>query len=48
MGNFISASKKQLDELATLYEANITLNNSATSYFENAYIVLLGLDTEKE
>lgn len=44
MGKFIWASKKPLDELATIYEANITLNKSATSYFENAYVVLLGLD----
>jgi hypothetical protein len=44
MNNFVWASKKPLDELATLYEANITLNKSATTYFEDAYIVLLGLD----
>ncbi len=44
MNNFIWASKKPLDDIATLYEANITLNKSASSYFENAYIVLLGLD----
>ncbi len=44
MSEFVWASKKPLDEIATLYEANITLNKSATSYFENAYIVLLGLD----
>jgi hypothetical protein len=48
MSKFVWASKKPLDELATLYEANITLNKSATSYFENAYIVLLGLDTENK
>ena len=48
MSNFVWASKKPLDELATLYEANITLNKSATSYFENAYIVLLGLDRENK
>ena len=46
MMNFTWASKKPLDEIATLYEANITLNKSATSYFENAYVVLLGLDRE--
>lgn len=46
MSKFVWASKKPLDELATLYEANITLNKSATSYFEHAYIVLLGLDKE--
>ncbi len=48
MSNFIWASKKPLDELATLYEANITLNKSATTYFESAYIVLLGLDKENK
>jgi len=46
MNNFIWASKKPLDDIATLYEANITLNKSASSYFENAYIVLLGLDRD--
>lgn len=46
MMNFTWASKKPLDEIATLYEANITLNKSATSYFENAYVVLLGLDRD--
>lgn len=46
MTNFVWASKKLLDDIATLYEANITLNKSATSYFENAYIVLLGLDRD--
>ena len=48
MTNFIWASKKPLDDIATLYEANITLNKSATSYFENAYVVLLGLDVENK
>ncbi|MCK5732322.1 MAG: hypothetical protein KAH13_04835 [Tenericutes bacterium] len=48
MNNFIWASKKPLDELATLYEANITLNKSATVYFEHAYVVLLGLDRDKK
>ncbi|MBI9010289.1 MAG: hypothetical protein JEZ05_09725 [Tenericutes bacterium] len=48
MSKYTWASKKPLDELATLYEANITLNKSATSYFENAYIVLLGLDRENK
>lgn len=44
MSKFEWASKKPLDELATLYEANITLNKSATNYFESAYVVLLGLN----
>lgn len=48
MSNFVWASKKPLDEIATLYEANITLNKSATLYFENAYVVLLGLDKENK
>ncbi|XFA98370.1 hypothetical protein ACAG96_05760 [Candidatus Izemoplasma sp. B36] len=48
MNNFIWASKKPLDEIATIYEANITLNKSATGYFENAYVVLLGLDRDKK
>ncbi len=46
MANFIWASKKPLDDIATIYEANITLNKSASSYFESAYVVLLGLDRE--
>lgn len=44
MTNFVWASKKPLDDIATLYEANITLNKSATGYFETAYVVLLGFD----
>jgi hypothetical protein len=44
MTHFVWASKKPLDDIATLYEANITLNKSASTYFENAYVVLLGLD----
>lgn len=48
MANFTWASKKPLDDIATLYEANITLNKSATGYFENAYVVLLGLDRDNK
>lgn len=48
MTNFVWASKKPLDDIATLYEANITLNKSATSYFEEAYVVLLGLDIQNK
>jgi hypothetical protein len=48
MSNFIWASKKSLDELATLYGSNITLNKSASSYFESAYVVLIGLDQEDQ
>lgn len=31
-----------------MYESNITLNKSASMHFENAYCVLLGLDSEKK
>lgn len=46
MTNFTWVSKKPLDDIATISEANITLNKSATGYFESAYVVLLGLDEE--
>jgi len=46
MANFIWASKRSLDDVATIYEANITLNKAASSYFDSAYVVLLGLDRE--
>ena len=45
--SFIWASKKPKDGVATLYESNITLNKAASSHFEHAYKVLLGLDPEK-
>jgi len=48
MANFTWASKKPLDDLATIYESNITLNKSASSYFETAYVVLLGIDKERK
>jgi hypothetical protein len=48
MTNYVWASKKPLDEIATLYESNITLNKSATAYFESAYVVLLGLDRDNQ
>ncbi len=44
--SFIWASKKPKDGIATIYESNITLNKAASSHFENAYNVLLGLDPE--
>ncbi len=37
-------SRKPAEGLATLYDSNITLNKSASSHFERAYNVLLGLD----
>ena len=42
--SFIWASKKPNDGIATFYESNITLNKAASSHFESAYNVLLGLD----
>ena len=46
--SFIWASKKPKDGIATLYESNITLNKAASSHFENAYNVLLGLDIDSK
>ena len=48
MSSFTWASKKPLDDLVTLTDANITLNKSATGYFEHAYVVLLGLDEDQK
>jgi hypothetical protein len=48
MANFVWASKKPLDDIATLCESNITLNKAATGYFANAYVVLLGLDRDNK
>ncbi len=42
--SFEWASKKPNDGVATLYESNITLNKSASSHFDHAFSVLLGLD----
>jgi len=42
--SFIWVSKKPKDGVATLYESNITLNKSASSHFDHAFSVLLGLD----
>ncbi len=46
--SFEWASRKPREGLATLYESNITLNKSASSHFDSAYSVLLGLDREKK
>lgn len=42
--SFIWTSKKPNEGIATLYESNITLNKAASTHFERAYSVLLGLD----
>lgn len=47
MKNFQWVSRKKSDEVATIYENNITLNKSATTYLEKAYVVLLGIDKEQ-
>lgn len=41
-------SRKPTEGIATLYASNITLNKSASSHFEHAYNVLLGLDRENK
>ncbi len=41
-------SRKPREGIATLYDTNITLNKSASSHFDNAYSVLLGLDRENK
>jgi len=46
--SFVWASKKPKDGVATLYDSNITLNKAASSHFERAYNVLLGLDLENK
>lgn len=46
--SFVWASRKPNEGLATLYENNITLNKSASSHFDNAHSVLLGLDHERQ
>jgi hypothetical protein len=46
--SFVWTSKKPNDGVATFYESNITLNKAASSHFENAYNVLLGLDKESK
>ncbi len=42
--SFEWVSKKPKDGVATLCESNITLNKSASSHFDHAFSVLLGLD----
>ena len=46
--SFVWASKKPKEGVATLYESNITLNKSASSHFDHAYNVLLGLDVNSK
>ncbi|MFH5881933.1 MAG: hypothetical protein ACNA7U_04955 [Candidatus Izemoplasmataceae bacterium] len=46
--SFVWASKKPNEGVATLYESNITLNKSASTHFDHAYNVLLGIDYERK
>ncbi|MCK5761600.1 MAG: hypothetical protein KAH16_01740 [Candidatus Izimaplasma sp.] len=46
--SFVWISKKPKEGIATLYESNITLNKSASSHFDHAYRVLLGLDQDSK
>ena len=46
--SFVWVSKKPKDGVATLYESNITLNKSASSHFDHAFSVLLGLDLDSK
>ena len=46
--SFVWASKKPNEGIATLYESNITLNKSASTHFDHAYNVLLGIDYEQK
>lgn len=41
-------NKKEKTGVATLSENNITLNKAATTYFENAYSVMLGIGPEEQ
>ncbi len=44
---FVWASKKPIDGIASIYESYITLNKAASSHFENAYGVMLGIDIDR-
>lgn len=37
-------SKKETEQIATIYDSNITLNKVASDYFKAAYSVMLGFD----
>lgn len=37
-------SKKESAQVATIYDSNITLNKTASDYFNKAYAVMLGFD----
>ena len=46
--SFEWASRKPNEGVATLYESNITLNKSASSHFDRAHSVLLGIDYDRK
>jgi hypothetical protein len=37
-------SKKETEQIATIYDSNITLNKVASDYFKTAFSVMLGFD----
>ena len=44
---FVWMSKKPIEGVASIYESYITLNKAASSHFENAYGVMLGIDPDR-
>ena len=41
-------SKKESNQVATIYDSNITLNKIASDYFNKAYEVMLGFDEPQQ
>jgi len=41
-------SKNESEAIATIYDTNITLNKSASGYFDSAYSVMLGFDRDNK
>ena len=48
MSNFVWSSRKNSDEIVTISKTSITLNKASSYFFESAYNVLLGLDSEEK
>lgn len=41
-------SRNESEQIATIYDTNITLNKAASEHFETAYSVMLGYDREQK
>ena len=41
-------SKKESNQVATIYDSNITLNKISSDYFNKAYEVMLGFDEPQQ